>query len=76
MYLSNIEEFPPMSVTEGTELIETEVQELVEPDVPAAIFQLQNPRDTSDWQFPPALYRSYDLRYGPFILDTCSDEHG
>ena len=68
-YLSNIdEEFSPLSVTE--------VLEPVEPDEPPTLLQVQNARDTSGWQFPPALYRSYDLRYGPFILDACSDKDG
>ncbi|KAL3131483.1 hypothetical protein ABBQ38_007791 [Trebouxia sp. C0009 RCD-2024] len=35
--------------------------------------QLHSARDTTDWQFPPALFRSYDLRYGPFTRDACSD---
>ena len=48
-YLSNIdEEFPPLSMTE--------VLEPVEPDEPPTLLQVQNARDTSDWQFPPALY--------------------
>ena len=68
-YLSNIdEEFPPMSVTEVTEP--------VEPNEPPTLLQVQNARDTSDRHFPPTLYRSYDLRYGPFILDACSDKDG
>ena len=68
-YLSNMdEEFPPLSVTEVTELME--------PGEPPTVLQVQNARGTSDWQFPPALYRSYDLRYVPFILDVCSDNNG
>ena len=76
-YLSNMdEEFPPLSVTEVTELVEPEVPGPVNPGEPPTLLQVQNARDTSDWQFPPALYRSYDLRYGPFVLDACSDNDG
>ncbi len=38
--------------------------------------QLQSQRDTSDRQFLPNVFKSYDLHYGPFEVDTCSDDAG
>ena len=32
--------------------------------------------DSSDMKFDPGLQASYDLRYGPFEVDACSDDHG
>lgn len=38
--------------------------------------QLLSGRDHTDWQFAPSLYRSYDLRYGPFDIEACSNSSG
>ena len=32
--------------------------------------------DSSDMKFDSGLQASYDLRYGPFDVDACSDDHG
>ena len=33
-------------------------------------------RDTTDWQFEPDLFKSYDIHYGPFDVDACADNEG
>ena len=38
--------------------------------------QLAAVRDSADWHFDPDLYRSYNLRYGPFDVDACADNEG
>lgn len=43
-------------------------------DIPKA--RTVSGRDMRDWQFDIELFQSYDLLYGPFTTDACSDEHG
>ena len=41
-----------------------------------SILTCQPSRDTTDWQFDAELFRSYNLLYGPFSVDACSDDAG
>ena len=38
--------------------------------------QLAAMRDTTYWQFEPDVFKSYDMRYGPFQVDACADDLG
>ena len=41
-----------------------------------SILTCQPSRDTTDWQFDAELFQSYNLLYGPFQVDACSDNAG
>ena len=41
-----------------------------QPEVNAAL------RDATDWQFQTDVFRSYNLRHGPFDVDACADNQG
>ena len=40
----------------------------------ASVLARQPSRDTTGWQFDAELFQSYNLLYGPFQVDACSDD--